>query len=195
MVKGFLHGRVDLTSSLCCLAACPVCAPPLDFTHRLHFCRFHPRCCSVYSASAAATGGREGEIGSRLSINLHPAPSSQQLTRPPSPSSSITSSSVKPSPICLSPTLIPSSLSKCFNSLTIRLTSWPNSGRTHERSRPSSDPSGVALRTAGRDTVTSHSCSRLRLRRATRHTGEPTCHALAATSLAAPRSRHSVVIS
>ena len=193
MVKGFLHGRVDLTSSLCCLAG-PVCVPPLDFTHRLHFCRFHPRCCSVYSASAAATGGR-GEIGSRLSINLHPAPSSQQLTRPPPP--------LAPSPLPLAnlpqyaspPTLTPSSLSKCFNSFTIHLTSWPNSGRTHERSRPSSDPSGVALRTAGRDTVTSHSCSRLRLRRATRHTGEPTCHALAATSLAAPRSRHSVVIS
>ena len=101
MVKGFLHGRVDLTSSLCCLAACPVCAPPLDFTHRLHFCRFHPRCCSVYSASAAATGGRRG--GNRKPALHQSAPGTFfPTTDPPSPSSSsITSSSGKPSPICL----------------------------------------------------------------------------------------------
>ena len=155
-----MHGRLDLTSSLClCCLAASVCLPSISLIGSIFagFTLVSPSC-SVYSASAAATAG---EIGSRLSINLHPAPSSQHLTLPIPLSMPLPMSMPLQSLLTHTHSLTHFSLSICFNTLTIRLTSRPNSDRTQERSRPSSDPSGVALRTAARDTVTSHSCSSL----------------------------------
>lgn len=120
-------------------------APPLDFTHRLHFCGFHQHL-ALYIQPPAV----RGEIGSD-------SPSLSTGTFPPLPTPCLFL--CQPFPMATQPTLKPASPhSTFFNTLTIWLTSCLNPHRTQESIRTSSDPSGVALLTVPRD-VTSHLCS------------------------------------